>query len=115
MKILEKEVKNPLTDVFNATNCSRPMEEAIDNTILVVGYVKFTDIDSQTKEEKEYLSLVADNGKCFSTGSPIFIKAFDVLLDTLSDNDMNITNGIGIIPNVQKSKQNKDFYNFTIC
>lgn len=115
MTILEKEVKNPLTDVFNATNCSRPIAEVIDEKVIVVGYVKFTDVDSQTKEEKEYLSVVSDSGKCFSTGSPIFIKAFDVLLDTLSDNDMQITNGVGIIPNVQKSKQNKEFYNFTIC
>lgn len=115
MKILEKEVKNPLTDVFNATNCSRPIAETLDEKINVVGYVRFTDTDSQTKEEKEYISLVTDEGKCFSTGSPIFIKAFDVLLDTLTDNAMTITNGIGIVPNVQKSKQNKDFYNFTIC
>lgn len=115
MKILEKEVKNPLTDVFNATNCSRPIADVIDEKITVVGYVRFTDLDSQTKEEKEYLSLVSENGACYSTGSPIFIKAFDVLLDTLADNDMQITSGVGIVPNIQKSKSNKDFYNFTIC
>lgn len=115
MKIIEKEVKNKLVDVFNATNCTTPMSEHIDERMNVTGYVKFVDVDSQTNEDKEYLGLVLDTGKCVSTGSPIFIKAFDTLLDTMSDNDMTITDGIEIIPIVQQSKGGKDFYNFIIC
>ena len=115
MTIKEKNVKNPLTDVFNATNCSMPLSEYIDQAITINGYVRFEDVDSKTGEIKEYIGLVCDNGRCASTGSPIFIKAFDTLLDTLADNDMDLKNGVSIIPIVQKSKSGKDFYNFTLA
>lgn len=115
MKILEKEVKNPLTDVFNATNCSTPLSEHIGEKLTVTGYVRFVDTDSQTNEDKEYIGIVCDDGKCVSTGSPIFIKAFDTLLDTLNDNCMELKDGVAIMPNVQKSKGGKEFYNFTLC
>lgn len=115
MTVKEKNVKNPLVDVFNATNCSRPISEYIDETLTITGYVRFDDIDTQTGEVKEYIGLVCDNGKCISTGSPIFIKAFDTLIDTLADNGMELKNGISIIPNVQKSKAGKEFYNFTLA
>ena len=115
MKILTKEVKNTLTDVFNATNCSTPLSEHIDEKLTITGYVKFVDTDSQTGEDKEYIGLVCDTGKTISTGSPIFIKAFDTLLDTLSDNNMTIINGIEIMPVKETSKGGKDFYNFILC
>ena len=115
MKILTKEVKNTLTDVFNATNCSTPLCEHIDEQLTITGYVKFVDIDTQTGEDKEYIGLVCDNGKTVSTGSPIFIKAFDTLLDTLADNDLSINDGIKILPIKETSKGGKDFYNFILC
>ena len=115
MKIIEKNVKNPVSDVFNATNSADTMENHIGEVITVTGYVRFTDVDTKTKEEKEYISLVSDDSFCVSTGSPVFIKAFDVLVDTLADNGMSFADGVKIVPTVNTSKGGNNFYNFKLA
>ena len=115
MKIIEKNVKNSVSDVFNATNSADTMENHIGEVITVTGYVRFTDVDTKTKEEKEYISLVSDDGFCVSTGSPVFIKAFDVLVDTLTDNGMSFADGVKIVPTVNTSKGGNNFYNFKLA
>ena len=115
MKIIEKNVKNPVSDVFNATNSADTLENHIDEVITVTGYVRFIDVDTKTKEEKEYISLVSDDGFCVSTGSPVFISAFDILVDTLADNGMSFADGVKIVPTVNTSKGGNNFYNFKLA